>query len=121
MRVLTGSIAHHPCAPLPSERPTGSRPSSGLRDTNPPKPGNGETKDVRHDPTDWKDRSDHRRRERHRPSLCPAFFEEGAFVFICGRRQDALDAAVAELGPNARAVQGSVVNEADLDRLYAAV
>ncbi len=49
------------------------------------------------------------------------FIEEGAFVFIFGRRQDALDAAVAELGPNARAVQGSVVNEADLDRLYAAV
>jgi NAD(P)-dependent dehydrogenase (short-subunit alcohol dehydrogenase family) len=49
------------------------------------------------------------------------FIEEGAFVFIFGRRQDALDAAVAELGPNARAVKGSVSNEADLDRLYAAV
>jgi NAD(P)-dependent dehydrogenase (short-subunit alcohol dehydrogenase family) len=49
------------------------------------------------------------------------FVEEGAFVFIFGRRQEALDAALAELGPNARAVQGSVANEADLDRLYAAV
>ena len=49
------------------------------------------------------------------------FIEEGAFVFIFGRRQDALDAAVAELGPNARAVKGSVSDEADLDRLYAAV
>ena len=49
------------------------------------------------------------------------FIEEGAFVFIYGRRQDALDAAVAELGPNARAVKGSVIYEADLDRLYAAV
>src|SRR5690348_9318324 len=49
------------------------------------------------------------------------FIEEGAFVFIFGRRQDALDAAVAKLGPNARAVQGSVSDEADLDRLYAAV
>src|SRR3546814_1739931 len=29
------------------------------------------------------------------------FIEEGAFVFIFGRRQDALDAAVAELGSNA--------------------
>src|SRR6202000_3156985 len=38
-----------------------------------------------------------------------------------GRRQDALDAAVAELGPNARAVKGSVSDEADLDRLYVAV
>jgi NAD(P)-dependent dehydrogenase (short-subunit alcohol dehydrogenase family) len=49
------------------------------------------------------------------------FIEEGAFVFIYGRRQQALDAAVAELGPNARAVKGSVSDEADLDRLYAAV
>ena len=49
------------------------------------------------------------------------FIEEGAFVFIFGRRQEALDAAVAELGPNARAVKGSVSNQADLDRLYAAV
>ena len=49
------------------------------------------------------------------------FIEEGAFVFIFGRRQQALDAAVAELGPNARAVQGSVSEPADLDRLYAAV
>ncbi|KAA0687330.1 SDR family NAD(P)-dependent oxidoreductase [Neorhizobium sp. P12A] len=49
------------------------------------------------------------------------FIEEGAFVFIYGRRQQALDVAVAELGPNARAVKGSVSDEADLDRLYAAV
>src|ERR1700678_1125106 len=49
------------------------------------------------------------------------FIEEGAFVFIFGRRQEALDAAVADLGPNSRAVKGSVSDEADLDRLYAAV
>jgi NAD(P)-dependent dehydrogenase (short-subunit alcohol dehydrogenase family) len=49
------------------------------------------------------------------------FIEEGAFVFIFGRRQDALDAALADLGPQARAVTGSVSDEADLDRLYAAV
>src|ERR1700686_5421726 len=47
--------------------------------------------------------------------------EDGAFVFIFGRRKESLDAAVAELGPNARAVKGSVSDEADLDRLYAAV
>ena len=49
------------------------------------------------------------------------FIEEGAFVCIFGRRQEALDAAVADLVPNARAVKGSVSDEADLDRLYAAV
>jgi len=49
------------------------------------------------------------------------FVEEGAFVFVFGRRQEALDAAVADLGSNARAVTGSVSDEADLGRLYAAV
>jgi NAD(P)-dependent dehydrogenase (short-subunit alcohol dehydrogenase family) len=49
------------------------------------------------------------------------FIEEGAFVFVYGRRQEALDGALAELGPNARAVQGSVSDLDDLDRLYAAV
>jgi NAD(P)-dependent dehydrogenase (short-subunit alcohol dehydrogenase family) len=49
------------------------------------------------------------------------FVEEGATVYIYGRRQDALDTALAQLGPNARAVQGSVSDLADLDRLYAAV
>jgi len=45
------------------------------------------------------------------------FIEEGAFVYIFGRRQGPLDKAAAALGPNARAVQGSVTDQADLDRL----
>ena len=49
------------------------------------------------------------------------FIDEGAFVYIFGRRQAALDAAVATLGKNARAVQGSVADPADLDRLYATI
>ncbi|MGB6154729.1 MAG: SDR family NAD(P)-dependent oxidoreductase, partial [Castellaniella sp.] len=49
------------------------------------------------------------------------FIEEGAFVFIFGRRQQALDAALVDLGPNARAVKGSVSDPAGLDQLYAAV
>ncbi len=49
------------------------------------------------------------------------FIKEGAVVFVFGRRQEALAAALADLGPNARAVKGSVSDEADLDRLYAAV
>ena len=49
------------------------------------------------------------------------FVEEGAFVYIFGRRQAQLDAALEELGPNARAVAGSVTSLADLDRLYEAV
>lgn len=47
------------------------------------------------------------------------FVEEGMEqVFITGRRKDALDAAVAEIGRNVTAVQGDVANLADLDRLY---
>lgn len=49
------------------------------------------------------------------------FIEEGAVVYIFGRRQAQLDAAVAELGDNARAVAGSITDPADLDRLYATV
>jgi NAD(P)-dependent dehydrogenase (short-subunit alcohol dehydrogenase family) len=49
------------------------------------------------------------------------FIEEGAFVYIFGRRQEMLDAAVHQLGPSARAVQGSVTHLPDLDRLYETV
>jgi NAD(P)-dependent dehydrogenase (short-subunit alcohol dehydrogenase family) len=46
---------------------------------------------------------------------------EGAYVFITGRRQSELDAAVKLIGKNVTAVQGDVSNLADLDRLYATV
>jgi len=49
------------------------------------------------------------------------FIAEGAFVYIFGRRQAPLDAALAELGPNARAVAGSVADPSDLDRLFEAL
>ncbi len=49
------------------------------------------------------------------------FVEEGAFVYLFGRRQEQLDAAVAKLGASARAVRGSVTDLADLDRLYETV
>jgi len=49
------------------------------------------------------------------------FVDEGAFVYIFGRRQEALDAAVTRLGSNAHAVSGSVTDLADLDRLYETV
>ena len=46
---------------------------------------------------------------------------EGAYVFITGRRQSELDAAIKLIGKNVTAVQGDVSNLADLDRLYATV
>jgi NAD(P)-dependent dehydrogenase (short-subunit alcohol dehydrogenase family) len=49
------------------------------------------------------------------------FIEEGAFVYIFGRRQEMLNKALETLGNNACAVQGSVSDLADLDRLYEAV
>jgi NAD(P)-dependent dehydrogenase (short-subunit alcohol dehydrogenase family) len=49
------------------------------------------------------------------------FVAEGAYVFITGRRQAELDAAVKLIGKNVTGVQGDVSNLADLDRLYATV
>ncbi|WP_415939901.1 SDR family oxidoreductase [Streptomyces sp. 039-1] len=49
------------------------------------------------------------------------FAAEGAHVFITGRRQEALDAAAADIGANVTAVRGDVANLADLDRLYASI
>src|ERR1700758_4506234 len=46
------------------------------------------------------------------------FVEEGAYVFITGRRQKQLDEAVRAIGPNITGVQGDVSKLADLDRLY---
>lgn len=47
------------------------------------------------------------------------FVQEGIdHVFITGRRKNALDLAVAEVGKNVTAVQGDVSNLSDLDRLY---
>ncbi|MCQ8828362.1 SDR family NAD(P)-dependent oxidoreductase [Streptomyces malaysiensis] len=44
---------------------------------------------------------------------------EGAHVFITGRREDVLDAAVEKIGPaRATAVVGDISDLADLDRLY---
>src|SRR4026209_1399108 len=50
------------------------------------------------------------------------FVAEGAYVFITGRRQSELDAAVKQIGENnISGIQGDVSNMADLDRLYAVV
>jgi NAD(P)-dependent dehydrogenase (short-subunit alcohol dehydrogenase family) len=49
------------------------------------------------------------------------FVQEGAYVFITGRRQNELDKAVKQIGRNAMGVQGDVSNLADLDRLYETV
>ncbi|MFQ3555232.1 SDR family oxidoreductase [Streptomyces gramineus] len=49
------------------------------------------------------------------------FAREGAHVFITGRRQEALDAALAEIGHGATAVRGDVADLGDIGRLYATV
>jgi len=49
------------------------------------------------------------------------FANEGAYVFITGRRKSELDAAVKEVGKNVTAVQGDVANLDDLDRLFAQI
>jgi len=49
------------------------------------------------------------------------FVNEGAYVFITGRRQQELDAAVKEIGKNVTAVKGDVAKLDDLDRLFAQI
>jgi len=50
-----------------------------------------------------------------------AFAAEGASVFITGRRQEALDAAVKAIGGKVTGVRADMSNLADIDRLYDAV
>jgi NAD(P)-dependent dehydrogenase (short-subunit alcohol dehydrogenase family) len=49
------------------------------------------------------------------------FVNEGAYVFITGRREPELAAAVKEIGRNVTAVRGDVLNLDDLDRLFARI
>ena len=46
---------------------------------------------------------------------------DGAYVFITGRRQSELDAAVRQIGNGVTGIHGDVSKLADLDRLFAAV
>jgi NAD(P)-dependent dehydrogenase (short-subunit alcohol dehydrogenase family) len=49
------------------------------------------------------------------------FVAEGAYVFITGRKQQALDEAVKLIGRNVTGVRGDAANLDDLDRLFATV
>lgn len=49
------------------------------------------------------------------------FVEEGAHVFITGRRESELSAAIQEIGRNVTGVQGDVSKLDDLDRLFARI
>src|SRR2546426_7318698 len=49
------------------------------------------------------------------------FVNEGAYVFITGRREPELAAAVKAIRKNVTAVQGDVSNLGDLDRLFAQI
>jgi NAD(P)-dependent dehydrogenase (short-subunit alcohol dehydrogenase family) len=49
------------------------------------------------------------------------FVNEGAYVYISGRRDTELAAAVKEIGKNVTGIQGDVSNLGDLDRLFAQI
>jgi len=49
------------------------------------------------------------------------FVNEGAYVYISGRRDTELGAAVKEIGKNVTGIQGDVSNLGDLDRLFAQI
>ena len=46
------------------------------------------------------------------------FAQEGADVYITGRRKPELDAAAASIGPSVTAIQGDITKLKDLDRIY---
>ena len=49
------------------------------------------------------------------------FVNEGAYVYISGRRDTELATAVTEIGKNVTGIQGDVSNLGDLDRLFAQI
>ncbi len=49
------------------------------------------------------------------------FVQEGAHVFLTGRRQSELDSALGQIGGNATAIRGDVSDLEDLNRLFAAI
>src|ERR1700746_3359907 len=49
------------------------------------------------------------------------FVEEGAYVFITGRRASELEKAKKLIGKNVTAVQSDIANLEDLDRLWSTV
>jgi NAD(P)-dependent dehydrogenase (short-subunit alcohol dehydrogenase family) len=49
------------------------------------------------------------------------FVNEGAYVFITGRRKSELDATIKDIKKNVAAIQGDVANLDDLDRLFAQI
>jgi NAD(P)-dependent dehydrogenase (short-subunit alcohol dehydrogenase family) len=49
------------------------------------------------------------------------FVSEGAYVFITGRREPELAAAVKEIGKNVTGVRGDVASIGDVDRLFAQI
>jgi NAD(P)-dependent dehydrogenase (short-subunit alcohol dehydrogenase family) len=54
-------------------------------------------------------------------AVAKRFVAEGARVYVTGRRQSVLDAAVADIGENVRGVRCDSADLADLDRLFATV
>jgi NAD(P)-dependent dehydrogenase (short-subunit alcohol dehydrogenase family) len=49
------------------------------------------------------------------------FIDEGAYVFITGRRRGELDAAVSQLGDSVTGIQGDIAKISDIETLYAVV
>ena len=78
----------------------------------------GGTTDVK---TGWQGRRDHRRQQRYRPGYRAEVRQEGAYVFITGRRQSELDKAKTLIGDGVTTVAADATKGADLDKLFATV
>src|SRR6516162_6603722 len=78
-------------------------------------------KKRRHYEAHWEKGSYYRREQWHRSGHSRLFIAEGAHVAITGRDQKTLDAAIAELGPNARGYRADITVAEDRQRLFAAL
>jgi NAD(P)-dependent dehydrogenase (short-subunit alcohol dehydrogenase family) len=54
-------------------------------------------------------------------AIATRFVDEGAYVFIVGRRQAELDRAKVEIGRNVTAAKADVTSQPDLDKLFSTV
>lgn len=104
--------------PTPAAGPRSSRRPSCPYPTRPGRRSSSSKRRTQHEHPGEQGRRRDRGDLRIGRATAQRFVEEGAFVFVTGRRSAELDAAVGAPGPNARGIRGDVARPDDLDELY---
>jgi NAD(P)-dependent dehydrogenase (short-subunit alcohol dehydrogenase family) len=114
---VAGSISHHRCARFRTQRLTPADPSRGSRGR-PRTTNDGSLEGKVMGKLEGKVAVITGGSSGMALASAKRFVEEGAYVFITGRRQEALDEAVKLIGRNVTGVRGDAANLDDLDRLF---